>query len=91
MTVISEQAKLAQIDMITSAFGASKRLLHFWQHNDYEIVKLGQKINSVTGLVNAIVLLKGLPVSDKFDLQQIHEWHSIAQQWHQCLIQCNTK
>ena len=79
LSALSEQAKLAQIDMITSAFGASKRLLHFWQHNDYEIVKLGQKINSVTGLVNAIVLL---PVSDTFDLQQIHEWHSIAQQWH---------
>ena len=87
LSALSEQAKLAQIDMITSAFGASKRLLHFWQHNDYEIVKLGQKINSVTGLVNAIVLL---PVSDTFDLQQIHEWHSIAQQWH-CLITKQSK
>lgn len=87
LTALTEQAKLAHIDMITSAFGASKRLLHFWQHNDYEIVKLGQKINSVTGLVNAIVLL---PVSDTFDLQQIHEWHSIAQQWH-CLITKQSK
>ncbi|MEN8770271.1 MAG: GNAT family N-acetyltransferase, partial [Glaciecola sp.] len=87
LSALAEQAKLAQIDMITSAFGASKRLLHFWQHNDYEIVKLGQKINSVTGLVNAIVLL---PISDKFDLQQIHDWHSIAQQWH-CPIAIQSK
>jgi tRNA(Met) cytidine acetyltransferase len=87
LSALAEQAKLAQVDMITSAFGASKRLLHFWQHNDYEIVKLGQKINSVTGLVNAIVLL---PVSDKFDLQQIHDWHSIAQQWH-CPIAIQSK
>ena len=87
LSALSEQAQLAQIDIITSAFGASKRLLHFWQNNDYEIVKLGQKINSVTGLVNAIVLQ---PVSDKFDLQQIHEWHSIAQQWH-CLITKQSK
>ena len=82
LSALLEQAKAAKIDMITSAFGASERLLKFWQFNHYQIVKKGQQINSVTGLVNAIVRL---PISDNVNLQHINEWYSIVQQWHQLI------
>ena len=75
-------AKLANIQMITSAFGASKKLLRFWQHNNYEVVKLGRQVNSVTGLVNAIVIQ---PIASQIThelMTHIQEWHTVSQEWN---------
>lgn len=89
LAALLKQAKLANIHMITSAFGASERLLRFWQKNDYKIVKLGQQINSVTGLVNAIVILPIAPHIPSDLVSHIQKWHTSAQDWHALLNQAN--
>nr|WP_105166697.1 GNAT family N-acetyltransferase [Pseudoalteromonas sp. T1lg23B] len=51
-----EQQLGKQVDYFGSSFGATSRLLNFWQQNSYELVKLGFKQDKASGEYAAMVL-----------------------------------
>ena len=81
LEAIYTKAQRQQIDILTSAFGASPELINFWQQNGYFPIKLGQQHNAVTGRVNAIV---ARPVNDTASSPlwlHLHQQHRLTRQW----------
>jgi tRNA(Met) cytidine acetyltransferase len=56
MANIEKTARKQQIDVLSSAFGATYSLLKFWQINQFDPIKLGLKRDAASGEHSAIVL-----------------------------------
>jgi tRNA(Met) cytidine acetyltransferase len=85
LAALYQQAAQHDVDVITSAFGASQRLLSFWQRNQFTLLKLGQQRNTVTGLNNAIIIRQinnaSAPVDIVNMLNNMNLWFSMSQEF----------
>ena len=64
---IKSQALSQDIDAITSSYGTSYKLNHFWQQCGFELVAMGEKPNKASGETSALVVLA---VSERYRPQQ---------------------
>lgn len=67
VSFINEQALAQNIDALTSSYGASEKLNHFWQQCEFTLVDMGEKPNKASGETSALVVKS---ISERFGSQQ---------------------
>ncbi|WOI36548.1 GNAT family N-acetyltransferase [Alteromonas sp. CI.11.F.A3] len=67
VSFINEQASAQNIDALTSSYGASDKLNHFWQQCGFTLVDMGEKPNKASGETSALVVKS---ISERFGSQQ---------------------
>lgn len=68
----------ADTDVIGCSFAASDRLLHFWQKNDYQLLRIGSHRDHVTGR-HAVILAKAINSHGTELISQTQQ--RLAEQW----------
>ncbi|WP_372620750.1 GNAT family N-acetyltransferase, partial [Alteromonas stellipolaris] len=67
VSYINGQALAQHIDALTSSYGASDKLNHFWQQCGFTLVDMGEKPNKASGETSALVVKC---ISERFGPQQ---------------------
>ncbi|WP_282146408.1 GNAT family N-acetyltransferase [Alteromonas stellipolaris] len=67
VSYINGQALVQHIDALTSSYGASDKLNHFWQQCGFTVVDMGEKPNKASGETSALVVKC---ISERFGPQQ---------------------
>lgn len=80
LKVLARLAHEKQVDALGSSFGAEANVLKFWKQSEFEIIRVGQKLNMASGFANAIVAA-GLSRQSLEILHQIKLFSRAQEDW----------
>lgn len=70
------------VDALGSSFGASTDVVKFWLSNDYQLVRMGRRLNMASGFPNAL-MASGLSTEAKLHIQQWQHYCQMEVAWQQ--------
>ncbi|MDX1705946.1 GNAT family N-acetyltransferase [Pseudidiomarina sp.] len=82
LSQLMQAAVKAGVDALGSSFGASTDVVKFWLSNDYQLVRMGRRLNMASGFPNAL-MGKGLSAEAKLHIQQWQRYCQMEVAWQQ--------
>ncbi len=79
---LTQAATSNGVDAMGSSFGASADVLKFWLSNDYQLVRMGRRLNMASGFPNALMAY-GLSHEAKLHIQLWQRYCQIEVTWQQ--------
>ena len=86
LSAIEQQSRQRGLAWLGSSFPAEARLIRFWRHNGFQLIRLGLKPDRITGLPSAIVL-KPLQPGLETECESLRQqyarryFHGLQTQW----------